>query len=151
MPLWQWLLDVALAAIALAVLYALGLVLRRRALARHGGTFELGLRVRSTRHGRGWLLGIGRYSEDTLEWFRVFSLSPRPRSVWQRDALVYEGRREPEGAEQVSLYADHVVVRCATPDGLLELAMAPSSLMGFQSWLEAGPPGASWDARRPQR
>jgi len=154
MPLWQWLLDAVLALLALVVLYGLGLVLRRRALARHGGTFELGFRARTSRPGRGWLLGIGRYSGDDLEWFRVFSLSPRPKTVWHRDRLVFAGRRDPEGAEQVSLYADHVVVRCTTtdaPEGVVELAMSPSSLMGFQSWLEAGPPGANWDSRRPRR
>ena len=41
----------------------------------------------------------------------------------------------------MSLFADHVVVTCSTPDGEVELAMSPSSLMGFQSWLEAAPPG----------
>ena len=40
----------------------------------------------------------------------------------------------------MSLYPDHVVLWCVTPDGDVELAMGPSSLMGFQSWLEAGPP-----------
>ena len=34
--------------------------------------------------GRGWLLGIGRYSGDQLEWFRIFSLSPRPKRSWPR-------------------------------------------------------------------
>ena len=41
----------------------------------------------------------------------------------------------------MSLYGDHVVVICSTPEGEVELAMSPSSLMGFQSWLEAAPPG----------
>ena len=27
------------------------------------------------------------------------------------------------------------------------LAMSPASVMGFQSWLEAGPPGTDWDRR----
>ena len=44
----------------------------------------------------------------------------------------------------MSLYPDHVVICCSTPEGDVELAMDPSSLMGFQSWLEAGPPGASY-------
>ena len=65
-------------------------------------------------------------------------------AAWERSTLTYSGRREPEGAEQMSLYPDHVVICCSTPRGKVELAMNPSSLMGFQSWLEAGPPGASY-------
>ncbi len=47
----------------------------------------------------------------------------------------------------MSLYADHVVVSCSTTQGTVELAMSPSSLMGFQAWLESGPPGTNWDLR----
>ena len=143
MPLWQLLLDAAGAALALVLLYGLALVVRRRLLARHGGTFELSYRVRSERAGRGWLLGLGRYSGDRLEWFRIFSLSPRPKRVWDRHDLSYEGRRDSEGTERMSLYPDHVVVRCRTPQGELELAMSASSLMGLQAWLEAAPPGTA--------
>ncbi|MGZ5401114.1 MAG: DUF2550 domain-containing protein [Nocardioides sp.] len=140
MPLW---LDAAGSVLLLILLYGVALVVRRRLLSRHGGTFELSCRVRSERAGRGWLLGLGRYSGDSLEWFRIFSLSPRPKKSWPRGTLSYTGRRDPEGAERVSLYPDHAVVQCESPDGLLELAMAPSSLMGFQSWLEAAPPGTA--------
>jgi len=141
MPVWQWLLDAAGVLVGLVLLYGIALVVRRRVLSRNGGTFELSCRVRPERVGRGWLLGLGRYSGDALEWFRIFSLSPRPKRVWQRAELSYGGRRRPQGVEQMSLYPDHVVVACTTPEGPLELAMGESALMGFQSWLEAGPPG----------
>ena len=144
MPVWEWLIDVAGALILLVLLYGIALIVRRRVLSRHGGTFELSYRVRPERAGRGWLLGLGRYSGETLEWFRIFSLSPRPKRSWPRSLLTYDGRREPQGVEQVSLYPDHVVICCSSPEGDVELAMDPSSLMGFQSWLEAGPPGASY-------
>ncbi|MEJ7796157.1 MAG: DUF2550 domain-containing protein [Nocardioides sp.] len=143
MPLWQLLLDAAGAVLVLVLLYGLALVVRRRLLSRHGGTFELSCRVRSERAGRGWLLGLGRYSGDSLEWFRIFSLSPRPKKTWPRGTISYTGRRDPEGSERISLYPDHTVVQCESPGGLLELAMASSSLMGFQSWLEAAPPGTA--------
>lgn len=143
MPLWQWLIDVAGALLLLVLSYGLALVIRRRVLARHGGTFELSYRVRSDRPGRGWVLGLGRYSGQNLEWFRIFTLRPTPTRIWARDDLSYDGRREPLGAEQMSLYPDHVVISCRSSDGEVELAMAPSSLMGFQSWLESGPPGSS--------
>lgn len=144
MPVWQWLLDAAGVLLLLALLYGIALIVRRRVLSRHGGTFELSYRVRPERAGRGWLLGLGRYSGETLEWFRIFSLSPRPKRSWQRSLLTYDGRREPQGVEQMSLYPDHVVICCTAPEGEVQLAMGPSSLMGFQSWLEAGPPGASY-------
>jgi Protein of unknown function (DUF2550) len=114
---------------------------RRRVLSRNGGTFELSYRIRTEKAGRGWLLGIGRYSGDRLEWFRIFSLWPRPKESWQRSDLSYLGQREPEGVERMSLFGDHVVVTCSSPEGDVELAMSPSSLMGFQAWLEAAPPG----------
>jgi hypothetical protein len=142
---WQWTLDAAGVLLLLVVVYGLALVVRRRFLARHGGTFELSHRVRPSGDGRGWVLGLGRYSGETLEWFRVFSLAPRPKRRWAREALSYDGSREPFGAEQVSLYPDHLVIRCQDPSGEeVELAMSPASLTGFQSWLEARPPGTDW-------
>ncbi|QCC78751.1 DUF2550 family protein [Nocardioides daphniae] len=123
------------------------LVLRRRAISRAGATFELSHRVRDQRPGHGWVLGVGRYTGESLEWFRIFSLDPRPKRVWNRDEIAYEARRSPEGPEEGSLYDGHVVVVCRTPGGEVELAMSESSLMGFQSWLESGPPGTNWDAK----
>jgi hypothetical protein len=141
MPLWQVVLDALAAVLVLVLLYGVALVVRRRVLSRNGGTFELSYRVRTEKAGRGWLLGIGRYSGDRLEWFRIFSLWPRPRESWQRSDLSYLGQRVPEGVERMSLFGDHVVVTCSSPRGDVELAMSPSSLMGFQAWLEAAPPG----------
>lgn len=142
MAAWQWGLEGLLAVIVLLVALAVALVVRRRVLSRHGGTFELSYRMRSVTPGRGWVLGIGRYSGEELQWFRIFSLSPKPRCSWHRKQLSYGGRREPAGIETMSLYADHVVVQCTTPDGAVEFAMSGPSLTGFQAWVESGPPGA---------
>ena len=148
MPAWQWLLDAAGVLLAFVLLYGFGLIVRRRVLSRNGGAFELSFRVRTSRPGRGWLLGLGRYSGESLEWYRYFSLSPRPKRVLLRSRLTFGGRRETAGVEQMSLYPDHVVIFCTTPDGQVELAMSPASLMGFQSWLESGPPGTDWNRGR---
>jgi Protein of unknown function (DUF2550) len=142
LPIWERLLETAAVALVLVLLLGIALIVRRRLLSRHGGTFELSYRARVTTPGRGWLLGLGRYAGDSLEWFRIFSLSPRPKRVWSRQSLIYVERRQPEGVEQLSLYPGHVVIRCETPAGVVELALGSSSLMGFQSWLEAAPPGA---------
>lgn len=145
MPWWQWTLEAAGALLFLVLLYGVALIIRRRFLSRHGGTFELSYRVRSERAGRGWLLGIGRYSGDRLEWFRIFSVSPRPKRSWQRSDLEYDAVRVPEGPEQLSLYPEHVVVCCRHRGTDMEVAMSRASLTGFQSWLEARPPGTDWD------
>ncbi len=141
MPVWQWLLDSAGLLLLVVLGYGLALVVRRRVLSRHGGTFELSVRVRSNRAGRGWVLGLGRYNDDLLEWFRIFSLSPWPKRRYRRDGLELLSRRQPQGPEAYSLYAGHLIVECVTPEGRLELAMSPDAVTGFQSWLEAVPPG----------
>jgi hypothetical protein len=142
MPVWQWLLDLAGAALLLIILFGLVLVVRRRILSRHGGTFELSVRDADQPHGRGWVLGLGRYRENSLDWYRIFSPMPFPKRSWRRNDLTFVSQRGPQGSEEYSLYAGHVVVVCATPRGEVELAMSPSSLTGLQSWLEAGPPGS---------
>lgn len=144
-----WLLVLDVLGVLLVVLLGagIGLVVRRRVISRDGGTFELSRRRPGAPAGRGWVLGLGRYTGESLEWFRIFSLSPRPKAVWRRDEVTYERRRAPEGVEELSLYADHVVVECGTPAGQVDLAMTESSLTGFQSWLESGPPGTNWDSK----
>jgi hypothetical protein len=153
MPLWQWIVDAIGAVLLLVLLYGVGLVLRRRWISRDGGTFELSHRARfyapdeERRTGRGWVLGLGRYSGDALEFFRIFSLLPRPRFVLRRDDLRYDGQREPVGSEGHSLYAGHVIVSCSNRQGPFELAMARDAVTGFLAWLEAGPPGRSFRTR----
>src|SRR3954451_15116322 len=96
---WELLLDSAGLVLLLVICYGLMLVLRRRVLSRHGGTFELSLRVRTSESGRGWVLGLGRYRDERLEWVRISSPSPRPRRAWQRAQMQITGQREPIGSE----------------------------------------------------
>jgi hypothetical protein len=139
------LLDAVGLLVLLVLLYGLLLVVRRRVLSRNGGTFELSHRMRRGEEpGRGWLLGLGRYSGEELQWFRIFTLAVRPKRSWNRAQLSYDGAREPEGAERTVLYPNHLVVDCQSPQGVVELAMSRESLTGFQAWLEARPPGTDW-------
>lgn len=147
MPFWQWLVDSAGVLLLLVLLYGFVLVGRRRWISRRGGTFEFSIRVRSNKAGRGWILGVGRYSGEQLQWFRIFSLAFRPKLTYQRSELEYVGRRDAVGAEAYSLYSGHVIVTCDSPSGPLEVAMSPEALTGFLAWLDAGPPGQ----RRPRR
>ena len=140
MAVWRWLIDSAGVVLLAVLLYGLLLIIRRRWLARSGGTFELSVRTRPADSGRGWILGVGRYEADALEWFRVFSLWPRPKRRYLRGQITFRVQRAPTESESYALYAGHVVVLCSSAHGDLELAMSPDSLTGFQSWLEAAPP-----------
>jgi hypothetical protein len=136
-----WALD-GLVGIVVLLLLALGLLaLRRRVITRRGGTFDCSLRLRQAQHGKGWVLGIGRYNGDALEWYRVFSYSTRPKRVFVRRELEVIESRDPTGVEVFSLLAGAVVVRCRDDGNDVELAMNPDSLTGFLSWVESAPPG----------
>ena len=65
MPVWQLLLDAAGIVLGIVLLYGIALIVRRRVLARRGGTFELSHRARTAKVGRGWVLGLGRYTSST--------------------------------------------------------------------------------------
>ncbi|MCZ4096522.1 DUF2550 domain-containing protein [Streptomyces sp. SID13666] len=132
-------------AAALLGLFVFGL--RRRLIQRPGGTFDCSLRpapadgeeVEST--GKGWVYGVARYSGDRIEWFRVFSYSPRPRRVLDRPAIEVLSRRPPQGQEELALLSDATVLLCAHRGTRLQLAMSEDALTGFLAWLEAAPPG----------
>lgn len=141
MPVWAIVLDVIGLCLLALVLVAIYLVSRRRWLARNGGTFDLSARVRSERAGRGWVLGVGRYSGDELEWFRIFTLSLRAKRRFNRRLLEIENRRGPVGAEEFALYDDAVVVVCRYEGEPLELALTVNALTGLLAWLESAPPG----------
>ena len=147
MPWWLTLVDTVGVVAVLLGLVLVGLFLRRRWLGRLGGTFECSVRLRPPgRTGpasaaRGWALGLGRYTGDELQWFRVFSFSPRPRLTFDRSMEVVE-RRRPTGPEAFALYSGHVVVRVLlTDERTVEMAMGERALTGFLAWTEASPPG----------
>jgi hypothetical protein len=127
--------------LALALLAFLALAIRRRVLRHRGGTFDCSLRLSAKGHGQGWVYGIARYRGDGLEWFRVFSFSPRAKRTIPRRDLVVRGHRVPKGPEVMSLLAGAVIVECSVAGRPLELAMSPDAMTGFLSWLEAAPPG----------
>jgi hypothetical protein len=120
--------------------------LRRKFLSRSGGAIELSLRLKPKSQGRGWVLGVGRFVGDDLQWFRVFSLSPRPRRTLSRRDLAVHSRRAPHGPEVFSLHKGAEVVSLTATTGPVEIAMDPSAMTGFLAWLEAQPPGATLPA-----
>ncbi len=135
-------LDGVVVLVLVVLLGLLVLALRRRFITRGGGTFDCSLRLRNGNGGgKGWVLGVGRYAGDTIEWHRVFSYATRPRRVYARRELRIVERREPEGTEAFALLAGAVVVRCRHGEAFVDLAMSVDALTGFRSWLESAPPG----------
>jgi hypothetical protein len=91
--------------------------------------------VRSPR----WSVGVAWYGGDTLLWYRALSLSVRPTQRLCRSELAIESRRA-AGRDDPALSPDSVVLRCRTGVGPRELAMDPSTVTGFLSWVESAPP-----------
>ncbi|MCW2598574.1 MAG: hypothetical protein JWM02_403 [Frankiales bacterium] len=119
---------------------------RRRVLSRGGGAIELSFRLKPRNQGRGWVLGVGRFVGDDLQWFRVFSLSPRPRRTLSRRDLRVRASRAPKGPESLALLKGAQVVELLSSGGQVEIALDRSALTGFLAWLEARPPGATLPA-----
>jgi len=122
----------------------LAVAVRRRLLQRSGGTIEVSLRLGRSGAGRGWANGVGYFaSGGELWWYRIFSLSPRPRRVLLRRELVVLGRRAPTGAERRALHGGAVVLECRAGQGEVELALDGLAVTGLLAWLESRPPGAT--------
>ena len=133
-----------LAGLVLAVaLPLLAVILRRRWLSRDGGAIEMSLRLKPRSQGRGWVLGMGRYGGDELQWFRVFSLSTRPRRTLSRRDLQVRTRRTASGPEAMALIKGMVVVELTAAGKPVEIGIDPAALTGFLAWLESRPPGAT--------
>jgi hypothetical protein len=129
---------IALAVVALALA---ALAVRRRWLLGSSGAIDMSMRLRTGRSGRGWALGVGRYTGDDLLWFRVFALTPRPARTLSRRGLEVVAQRLPQGAESWAVQSGAVIVECRDRSGPVHLAMSAEALTGFLSWLESAPPG----------
>jgi hypothetical protein len=142
--------------LALIVLAAVALAIRRFLLERGGGTIECGLRHPA---GRGtWRLGVISYQRDELAWYDTLGVLLRPEQVFHRRQLSILSRRASLPSEAATLGPGQVVVEiCTRPpaerldqDGgpaesaedHVELALTEQALTGFLAWLEASPPGS---------
>jgi hypothetical protein len=139
-------LEVLLGLVLVAGLLLLAVSGRRRWLSREGGAIEMSLRLKPRSQGRGWVLGVGRYAGDDLQWFRVFSLSPRPRRTLSRRDLEVKRRRSPTGPEAMALLKGMEVVELRSGGSPVEIGLEPSAITGFLAWMESQPPGATMPA-----
>ncbi|MEZ5085526.1 MAG: DUF2550 domain-containing protein [Tessaracoccus sp.] len=141
-----WEITVVLIAIVCAVLPLVLLYARRRWLTSKGGLFDCAYLMRDDLPDGGWALGMARYVDDELLWYRSFSFSIRPKKRFRRGVVFYERRRAPEGLEDFTLYADSsvVIVRDSDTGETSSLAMPMDSALGLMSWLESAPPGTRY-------
>jgi len=147
----QLALAAGLTAVAVLVLLAGALVLRRVLITRRGGVIECALRLQP---GGTWRHGLAEYRAGQLYWHRSMSLRLRPHAAFDRSDLAVISSRVPRRTEDVRLGPGMVVVQC---QGLLrhrgrppshrvvELGMTQAALMGLLSWLESSP---VWSIRR---
>lgn len=141
MDVLQPLLRVLAVLVGLGVFALLVLVLRRFVLTRPIGSFDCSLRGVTGRPPYRWALGVARYEVDRLDWFRVFTMSPRPGRSLSRARLMIVDRREPVSDEAQVVLPGAVILRCAYGSTLLELGMSSLAADGLAAWLESAPPG----------
>src|SRR4051794_22824990 len=137
-------LEVVVAVFVVTAALLLGVVSRRRFLTRDVGAFDCSLRFgggSAGSAGKGWRLGVARYEADRIDWYRVFSVSPRPGASLVRAELDVQDRRRPSGQESFAVLAGSIIARCRYRGSEVELAMTEQAYTGFASWLEAAPPG----------
>ena len=124
---------VAIVAIALVLLTG-GFLARLRYLAGQVGSFECAMRPAG---GQRWLSGVASFRLDSLEWYRLMSLSTRPSRVWRRlDLELSEVRRRREQGRVVEV---HCVDATRSPEGF-DLAMMEESHSALVAWVESASP-----------
>jgi hypothetical protein len=119
--------------VALLVVW-FALFFRVRLLMIGGGTIRVQLRTSTMVPGRGWSTGVGRFVGDELRIYRIFSFAWSPKRVLNRHSLAVGERRLP-------MPGHWIILTCTSGALLIEVAMAETTVTGFSSWLEAGPPG----------
>ncbi|WP_040338303.1 DUF2550 domain-containing protein [Candidatus Blastococcus massiliensis] len=124
-----------LAGVLLLVL-AVVFLLRRRFLLSGLGAVTMWLRVPGSPR---WSVGVAWYGGDALLWYRALSLSVRPQHRLGRSEFRVTAQRR-AGRDDLALPEDVVVLSCSTAEGPRDLAMDPSTVTGFLSWVESAPP-----------
>jgi Protein of unknown function (DUF2550) len=83
-----------------------------------------------------WSAGIAHYGAGRIDWWRSWSLAPRPSRSWFRDELqVVQRASLARSGDQ-----DLVLVRCRYHGKEFDLTMSADACAGLTAWLEAAPP-----------
>lgn len=140
--------GVAVGIVIAAVSFLTALFVRRRWLEIRGGVVDCGLRKKKETRGGAWSMGIARYDGENFEWYRVFSVSFRPKVVFSQQFTQIVRYREMVPLETMALFDDHTIITVVTQSASngveeYELSMTVPSLTGLMSWLESAPPGGA--------
>ncbi|MGV8966785.1 MAG: DUF2550 domain-containing protein [Cellulomonas sp.] len=123
-----------LALIAVVTVLLLG-VSRLTTLSGRVGSFVCGARPVSPA-GALVVAGIAQYGAGRLDWWRAWSLSPRPARSWRRSDLELISRSPMAVPGRPDLY----LVHCRYQGVDFALTMSPEAYAGLTSWIEAAPP-----------
>jgi hypothetical protein len=122
---------VALVVVVIAVLGAS----RLRTLSGRVGSFLCSAR-RAEPPGTAWAAGIAHYGAGRIDWWRSWSLSPRPARSLRREDIEVTGRAPVSGSDDPDL----VLVHCRYQGTEYEVTMSWDAYAGLTAWLEAAPP-----------
>jgi hypothetical protein len=126
----------ALGAAVLVVLVVLAIgASRLRTLSVRVGSFPCSARLADP-PGTAWSVGIAHYGAGRIDWWRSWSLAPRPARSWRREDIQVTGRAAVTGAADPDL----VLVRCRHQGTDYELLVSEGAYSGLTAWLEAAPP-----------
>lgn len=136
--------EVAIGALFLAIAIFLAVTLvRRRLIAGSTVPSLCALRLADSR----WRSGLLKLTAQTLEWYPLFGLFPRPRFVWLRRSLELAEAATSDTAEARGALvgvASPVRVAVVADDprapAVFELALASGAYTALRAWLEAAPP-----------
>ncbi|GAA2727217.1 DUF2550 domain-containing protein [Cellulomonas aerilata] len=91
---------------------------------------------RRAQPGAPWNAGIAHYGAGRIDWWRSWSLAPRPARSWRREDIEVVSRAPVAGSTDPDL----VLVRCRHRGTDYEVTMSRDALAGLTAWLEAAPP-----------
>jgi hypothetical protein len=130
-------LVVPVVAILVIVAGATGaFLMRRHQLRATLGTFECDVQRGESKR---WRSTICRYNADSLEFLKLWSLSPFPVLVLARTSLEITARRDPEKGELPLAEDDGIVVDLASDAGPIRIGLNYAAYTGLSAWIEAGP------------
>lgn len=131
--------EVLVGALLLLGVFVAVTLLRRRLIAQDAELALCTLVVGTSRPR----VGMMRMTVDTLEWYRLFGVTPRPDHRWARWGLDIGTPRpvdedaSPHGMTSSSVQVPVEVAGEPTP---LAIVMTIGSYTAFRAWAEAGPP-----------
>ncbi|AIT60858.1 DUF2550 domain-containing protein [Corynebacterium doosanense] len=86
-----------------------------------------------------WRHGVVRYRGDSLEFFKLRSLSPKPDLVVDRCQASVTDHRMGGDEDPVIIDKDDVILAITHPGGVHEFAMAHHAAKAIVAWVESAP------------